>query len=258
MSMAENSVLLRIENLNKHFGGVHAVADFNIQVRKGQIMGLIGPNGSGKTTVFNLITGIIPVDSGRIYFHDQEITHWKPHVITRSGIGRTFQNVRLFEGLSVIDNVKAALCHNATYGFGAALLGTPRVRRAERLLTTTAEELLARVNLQAFAQERPQSLPYGLQRRLEIARALAICPELLLLDEPAAGLNPSEILEIVELIRHLRDESNITIFLIEHHMDVVMPICDEVYVLNMGRTIAHGTPQEVQNNSEVLRAYLGE
>ena len=256
--MAESPELLRIENLNKHFGGVHAVADFSARVRRQQIVGLIGPNGSGKTTVFNLMTGIVSVDSGSIYFLGRDITHWKVHAIVRAGMGRTFQNIRLFEGLNALDNVKAALCHHATYNFGAAVLGTGRARSVECQLTTMAEDLLAQVDLRGLAQQRPQNLPYGLQRRLEIARALAVSPKLLLLDEPAAGLNPSEVLEIVELIRRLRDELNIAVFLIEHHMDVVMPICEEVYVLNMGRTIAHGTPREVQNHPEVLRAYLGE
>jgi len=258
VGMTDKIPLLRIENLEKHFGGVHAVADFNVQLRQGQIMGLIGPNGSGKTTVFNLITGIVPVDGGHIYFRDQEITRWKPHAITRAGIGRTFQNIRLFKGLSVIDNVKAALCRDASYTFGGALVGTRRARRVERQLTETAKGLLAQVELLEIARERPQNLPYGLQRKLEIARALAVCPELLLLDEPAAGLNPSEVEDMVSLIRRLPGEFNVCVFLIEHHMDLVMPICDDVYVLNMGTTIAHGTPQEIQNHHEVLRAYLGE
>ena len=257
-SPSPSSALLRVEKLNKHFGGVHAVVDFDIVVRPGQIMGLIGPNGSGKTTVFNLINGIIPLDSGRVFFRDQDITRWPTHRIVQAGMGRTFQNIRLFRGLKVVDNVKAALCHNADYGFGEALLRTPRVKQVEQQLTKMAEDLLTQVELLPLAQERPQNLPYGLQRRLEIARALAVCPQLLMLDEPAAGLNPSEVTEIVQLIRHLRDEMNIAVFLIEHHMDVVMPICDEIYVLNIGRTIAHGTPQEVQNHHEVLKAYLGE
>jgi len=256
--MMDNRDLLRIENVDKHFGGVHAVAGFSAQVGPGQTVGLIGPNGSGKTTVFNLVTGIIPVDDGSVRFLGTDITSWKPHAIVRAGVGRTFQNIRLFHGLDVIDNVKAALCGGESYGFAAALLRTPRARRVERQLTEKARDLLEQVDMLHLAEERPQNLPYGLQRRLEMARALATSPRLLLLDEPAAGLNPSEVVAIVDLICRVRDRVGLAIFLIEHHMDVVMPICDEVYVLNMGRTIAHGTPREVQNDPAVLRAYLGE
>jgi branched-chain amino acid transport system ATP-binding protein len=208
--------------------------------------------------VFNLVTGIIPPDTGSVRLSGVDVTTWRPHAIVRAGIGRTFQNIRLFEGLTVLDNVKAALCGVEAYGFAAALLATPRARRVERQLTEIAQRLLEQVDMPHLAEERPQNLPYGSQRRLEIARALATSPSLLLLDEPAAGLNPSEVVEIVELIRHLREQLGIAIFLIEHHMDVVMPICEEVYVLNMGRTIARGTPEHVQNHPDVLRAYLGE
>jgi len=250
--------ILRARGLNKHFGGVHAVEDFDLDVQAGQIVGLIGPNGSGKTTVFNLITGVVPCDDGRIHLLSREITGWKPHDIARAGVGRTFQNLRLFEGLSVMDNVKTALCHRATYSFASGLLGNARVRQVERELTDRGRDLLLRVGLNQVVDEKPQNLPYGLQRRLELARALAVDPRLLLLDEPAAGLNPSEVQDTVALIRRLRDELGIAILLIEHHMDVVMPICSEVYVLNMGATIAHGAPREIQKNHEVLRAYLGE
>lgn len=257
METAEATALLRIVNLDKHFGGLYAVNSFNLQVQQGQIIGLIGPNGSGKTTVFNLITGIIPSDSGHIYFRGQEITHYKPHIIARTGIGRTFQNIRLFQGLNVIDNVKTAYCHKTKYTFSAVLLGTRRMKRIERELTEMAAKLLSQLDLTKVALEPPKNLPYGLQRRLEIARALAVNPQLLLLDEPAAGLNQTEVIEIARFIRRLRDEMKVTVLLIEHHMDIVMSTCDRIQVLNEGITIASGTPREVQNHPEVLRAYIG-
>jgi len=237
---------------------VRAVMDFNMELRQEHLVGLIGPNGAGKTTIFNILSGIIPCDRGRVVFRGQDVTNQKSFVIARLGIGRTFQNVRLFDGLSVNDNVKAACCHDADYGFPSALLGLPRMRQGERELDAKVDRLLELVGIRHCRDERPRSLPYGLQRKVEIARALATNPQILLLDEPAAGLNPSEVVEMVQLIRTLHEDHRFSIFLIEHHMEVVMPICDDIYVVNMGQTIAHGTPQEVQAHPEVLKAYLGE
>lgn len=258
MAMAAGDILLKVEGLSKSFGGVKAIQDYSMELRQDHLVGLIGPNGAGKTTVFNLLSGIIPSDSGRVTFQGKEITNQKSHTIARMGIGRTFQNVRLFEGLSVKDNVKAACCHDVCYSMLSALLNLPSARRCERGLDAKVDGLLELVGIGQVANERAKSLPYGLQRKVEIARALAINPRILLLDEPAAGLNPSEVVEMVGLIRTLHDDHHFSIFLIEHHMEVVMPICDDIYVVNMGQTIAHGTPQEIQTHPEVLTAYLGE
>ena len=258
MAATSDEVLLNIDGLSKSFGGVAAVVDFGLEVRRDHVVGLIGPNGAGKTTIFNLISGITPADRGKVLFLDRDITNEKSHVIARLGIGRTFQNVRLFDGLSVGDNVKAACCHDASYGYLSGLLGLRSMHSCERDLDAKVDMLLELVGIPHCRNERPRSLPYGLQRKVEIARALATNPQILMLDEPAAGLNPTEVVEMLGLIRTLHDDHRYSIFLIEHHMEVVMPVCDDVYVVNMGRTIAHGTPGEVQTNPEVLTAYLGE
>lgn len=258
MTSRAGEVLLKVEHLSKSFGGVDAVVDFCMELRHDHLVGLIGPNGAGKTTIFNLLSGIIPADSGRILFRGQDITPQKSYTRARLGIGRTFQNVRLFDGMSVKDNVKAACYHDTDYSPLSALLGLPRMRSRERALDARVEGLLELLGISQYGDERARSLPYGLQRKVEIARALGTNPQILLLDEPAAGLNPSEVVEMVALIRTLHEEHRFSIFLIEHHMEVVMPICDEIYVVNMGQTIAYGTPREVQTHPEVLRAYLGE
>ncbi len=258
MARSNGETLLKVESLCKSFGGVKAVVDFNLEVRREHLVGLIGPNGAGKTTVFNLLSGIIPSDRGRVSFQGRDITNQKSFTVARLGIGRTFQNVRLFDGLSVRDNVKAACCHDATYNSWQALLGLPAMRDCERRLDAKVDGLLELVGIRQFREERARSLPYGLQRKVEIARALATNPQILMLDEPAAGLNPTEVSEMVQLIRGLHEDHHFSIFLIEHHMEVVMPICHDVYVVNMGETIAHGTPQEVQSHPEVIKAYLGE
>ncbi len=254
----EDQVLLRVEGLSKSFGGVNAVVNFGMVLRSDHIVGLIGPNGAGKTTIFNLLSGIVPTDQGRVTFLGQDITNKSSFFIARQGIGRTFQNVRLFDGLSVRDNVKTACCHDAKYNILTALAGLPAMSRAEKKVDAKVDGLLDLLGIRQYAGERARSLPYGLQRKVEIARALATNPRILLLDEPAAGLNPSEVVEMVSLIRRLHDDYHYSIFLIEHHMDVVMPICDDIYVVNMGQTIACGTPQEIQGNAQVLTAYLGE
>jgi ABC-type branched-subunit amino acid transport system ATPase component len=258
MAIDNGDVLLRVEGIYKSFGGVNAVVDFSMELREHHLVGLIGPNGAGKTTVFNLLSGITPVDRGRVTFRGRDVTTEPSFNRARLGIGRTFQNVRLFDGLSVKDNVKAACCHDASYGALHALFGTPKMRATERSLDAKVERLLDIVGVLPYRAERAKSLPYGLQRKVEIARALATNPRILMLDEPAAGLNPSEVVEMEGMIRGLHDDHGYSIFLIEHHMEVVMPICDDIYVMNMGQTIAHGTPREVQSDPEVLTAYLGE
>jgi branched-chain amino acid transport system ATP-binding protein len=258
MTAASGEILLKVDGLTKSFGGVNAVVDFGLELRKDHVVGLIGPNGAGKTTIFNLLSGITPSDRGQIIFRNRDITNLKSHVRARLGIGRTFQNVRLFDGLSVKDNVKAACFHDAGYGYLSALLGLGSMRSCERKLDAKVDGLLELVGILHCRDERARSLPYGLQRKVEIARALGTNPQILMLDEPAAGLNPSEVVEMLGLIRLLHEDHGYSIFLIEHHMEVVMPVCDEVYVVNMGSTIAHGTPGEVQTNPEVLTAYLGE
>lgn len=251
--------LLEASGLTKRFGGVVAVDDFSIHIERGEIVGLIGPNGAGKTTVFNLLTRITPPDKGKVLFLGTDTASMQPFQITHYGMSRTFQNIRLFSGLNVIENVKVALGHSETsYSMLSTLIRTPRVKSEEQRLDTRARELLEMLELSGYVNEKPESLPYGLQRRLEIARALANDPQLLLLDEPAAGLNPSEVNGMVELIRQINQDLQLTILLIEHHMEVVMPICKRIYVLNFGKTIAVGSPVEVQSDPLVLSAYLGE
>lgn len=249
--------VLEISHLEKHFGGVRAIDDFSVTLEHGKIHGLIGPNGAGKTTIFNNITGIYTPDAGNIQFQGQEITGTPPHKVAQLGIGRTFQNIRLFANLSVLQNVIIASNQRATYNLPDAFLRLPKYRKKELELREHAMGLLKIVGLEDKAEERANSLPYGHQRKLEIARAMALEPELLLLDEPAAGMNADESLELVEFVRYIRDSFDITILMIEHHMDVVSNLCDSVTVLNFGKTIASGTPAEVKSNQAVIDAYLG-
>lgn len=255
--MNGNTPVLEMQNVEKHFGGVHAIDDFSVKIEKGQIHGLIGPNGAGKTTIFNNITGIYAPDSGKIFFMGQDITGTAPHRVAQLGIGRTFQNIRLFSNLSVLENVIIASNMDATYNIPAAILKTAKFKEREKYLQDKALNLLEVVGLQDKASEMASSLPYGHQRKLEIARAMALEPKLLLLDEPAAGMNAEESLDLVNFVRQIRDKFNITILMIEHHMDVVTNLCDCCTVLNFGKTISVGTPAEVKRDPEVIRAYLG-
>jgi branched-chain amino acid transport system ATP-binding protein len=249
--------LLQVQSITMQFGGLTAVKNFNLELHQGEIAGLIGPNGAGKTTVFNMITGVYKPASGKIIFLNQEITGLKPDLITVSGIARTFQNIRLFKNLSVLENVLIANHLHLQANFMEAILKLPRYRSEEKAMREKSLALLERVGLTGFQNEKASSLPYGMQRRLEIARALATNPKMLLLDEPAAGMNLKEASDLTHFIKEISDQYNLAIFFIEHHMDVVMQICQRIYVLDYGITIASGTPAEIQNNAQVIEAYLG-
>lgn len=250
--------LLKINNLNKSFGGLSAVLNFNFELKEKELIGLIGPNGAGKTTVFNLITGVYKPDEGDIIFAGEKIGGLAPYTICKKGIARTFQNIRLFNDLTVLDNVKIALHKNVPYSLPAAILRLPSFFKGEDEIDHKAMEWLRLFNLDHKSNEIARNLPYGEQRRLEIARALATEPTLLILDEPAAGMNPNETQELMELIRRLRDEFGLSILLIEHDMSLVMGVCERIYVLDYGQIIAQGLPEEIRTNKEVIEAYLGE
>jgi branched-chain amino acid transport system ATP-binding protein len=251
-------MLLQINRLTKYFGGLLAVSDFNLDLNPGELVGVIGPNGAGKTTVFNLITGVYRPSQGSVVFDGQNIVGKTPDRITASGIARTFQNIRLFNDLTVIDNVRIAAYHQMRYSPFEAMFRVGRFNKEERGYIDYAMNLLAFFKLENYAGELAKNLPYGLQRRLEITRAMATKPKLLLLDEPAAGINPNEIDQLMEFIQWIRQEFNLTILLIEHQMRLVMGICERIKVLDFGATLAEGTPLEIQNNPKVLEAYLGE
>jgi len=255
--MNSRRYILKTKNLGIDFGGLTAVNDFNIQVRPSEIYGLIGPNGAGKTTVFNLLTKVYEPTRGQIYLDGQNITNESSVKVNKLGIARTFQNIRLFKNMSVIDNVKVGLYHSQKYSLLASVLHTPSYLKREKAIEEMALSLLRVFGLEEFAQVKASNLPYGKQRKLEIARALATSPKLLLLDEPAAGMNPTETSELMETIKIVQDKFNIAILLIEHDMKFVMGICNQITVLNFGTVLACGTPEEIKNNPDVVAAYLG-
>lgn len=281
--------VLKLDHVTKRFGGLTAVGDVSFTIKEGEIFGLIGPNGAGKTTIFNLITAVYSLTEGTITFGDQVIAEadpygsgfiegakrrllWhplKPFQIAEAGITRTFQNIRLFKKLSVYENVLTACHRSADYGFAVSFLPRKipftkvvlpwarKITRQEDELRGKAEELLKMMGLWDYREMAAVNLPYGLQRKLEIARALALDPKLLLLDEPAAGMNPEETLALLDLIKEIRDKFHLTVLIIEHHMDLIMNLCDRIYVLNFGKFLAEGVPSEIQNNKDVVEAYLG-
>ena len=248
---------LEVSHVSKAFSGVRAVNDVTVSVDKGEIISIIGPNGAGKTTLFNLISGIYPVDQGSVKLEGVEMTGKPQHLITKAGIGRTFQNIRLFQGLTVLENVMTANDPNCTYNLLDSMLGLPRRRKQDKENRELAMHYMDIVGIADHAYEQPSSLPYGMQRKLEIARALATNPKVLLLDEPGAGLNPAEIVELIDLIRHLHETMDLGILVIDHRMKLIMELSKYIYVLNFGEMLAQGTPAEIQNNKDVTSAYMG-
>lgn len=250
--------LLAINHLTHTFGGLTALSDFSIHIEEGELTGLIGPNGAGKTTLFNLVSGFYKPSQGNIVFKGETLNGLKPHRVAAMGIARTFQNIRLWHNMSLIDNILISQHFNLGYHLWDSLFRTRKYTNNEKRIRNTAMEILEALDLLQFAEEKPGNLPYGIQRKVEIARALSIKPSLLLLDEPAAGLNSSDIQDLIQLISWIHKEFKIAIWMIEHQMAVVMSLCSKIKVIDFGKAIAEGTPEEIQSNKEVIRAYLGD
>ena len=250
--------LLEISGLTQRFGGLVALADFSCQLAEHGLVGLIGPNGAGKTTVFNIVSGFYQPTEGDIFFAGQRTNGLKPHQITALGIARTFQNIRLWNDMTVLDNIRLARYAWLGYGFWAAVFRTKRYRRQEKSIENQAQAVLEMIGLTDYAEELPKNLPYGLQRRVELARALASNPRLLLLDEPAAGLSSADADDLIGFIRWIHEEFKLSIWMIEHQMKVVMNLCQHITVIDFGCIIASGTPDEIRNNHDVIKAYLGD
>jgi branched-chain amino acid transport system ATP-binding protein len=250
--------LLQIENLTHFFGGLRAVSDFEVEIEKGEIVGLIGPNGAGKSTIFNLICGLYRPTEGKIIFNGANVVGLPPHKVASKGVGRTFQNLRLFRNLTVLHNIKIAQYSKINYHLADAFLRTKHYQEEEKEAEERAHQLLDTLGISHYADQLALNLPYGDQRRVEMARALALKPGLLLLDEPTAGMSPAEMIKMAELIKEVKEKFDLTIFLIEHRMRVVMGICERILAIDFGALIGQGTPEEIRNDPKVKKAYLGE
>lgn len=254
----DNAPVLEVRGLTQRFGGLTAVNDFNVELMPGKLTGLIGPNGAGKTTVFNLVSGFYQPTEGEILVNGKPTAGLKPHKVTSFGVARTFQNIRLWNDMTVLDNIRVAQHYWLGYGFFHSVVRSKRYKQREEEIAKEAQELLEVFDLQRFANEYPKNLPYGTQRKLEIARALSTHPQLLLLDEPAAGLNSADVKDLIRLVRWIYEKFDVSIWMIEHHMDVVMELCSQIKVIDFGQTIAEGTPDEIRNHPAVITAYLGD
>lgn len=252
------SPVLEIRDLTQQFGGLRAVSDFNVKLMPGELTGLIGPNGAGKTTVFNLVSGFYQPTEGQIFINGQPTAGLKPHKVTSLGVARTFQNIRLWNDMTVLDNIRVAQHYWLNYGFLSSVFRTRQYKQREAQISEEANELLEVFDLKRFADELPKNLPYGTQRKLEIARALSTHPKLLLLDEPAAGLNSADAKDLIRLVRWIHEKFDVTIWMIEHHMDVMMELATQIKVIDFGETIAEGNPDEIRNHPAVITAYLGD
>lgn len=252
------SPVLEIRGLTQTFGGLKAVSDFNVKLGENELSGLIGPNGAGKTTIFNLVSGFYQPSEGEIFIDGVPTAGLKPHKVTSLGTARTFQNIRLWNDMTVLDNIRVAQHSQLNYGFFHSAIRSKRYQQREEEVTKEASELLDIFDLKKYADDFPKNLPYGIQRKLEIARALSSHPKLLLLDEPAAGLNSADIQELIRLIRWIHETFDVTIWMIEHHMDVMMELCTQIKVIDFGETIAEGSAEHVRNDPAVMTAYLGD
>jgi len=258
LTQTDNAPVLEVRGLTQRFGGLTAVSDFNVKLMPGELSGLIGPNGAGKTTVFNLVSGFYQPTEGEILVGGVPTAGIRPHKVTALGVARTFQNIRLWNDMTVLDNIRVAQHYRLGYGFFHAVVRSKRYRVREEEIAREAAELLDVFDLKRYADELPKNLPYGTQRKLEIARALSSHPKLLLLDEPAAGLNSADVKELIRLVRWIHETFDVTIWMIEHHMGVMMELATRIKVIDFGQTIAEGSPEEIRNHEAVITAYLGD